>query len=270
VMKEAAQRDADAAPAAKAHPVLGSAGVLRALHLLEVGEIDPARRELAAAGALGDDDPEVTWAIGKLFDDAGAPEIGYALPRSKSPEFAAHYPEGRWRMPWQVAHPRAFEPLVVAACTEQSLPTTLAWAIMREESSYVPDAKSHSNALGLMQLMSGTAKWMAAGTTFGTDEASLKKPEVSIALGVKLLAKLRATHGHPALAVGAYNGGSGAIDRWVAARPADDLDLFVELIPWDETRNYVKKVLSTQAAYAYLYDPASLKEPLGLPLRLPR
>jgi soluble lytic murein transglycosylase len=98
----------------------------------------------------------------------------------------------------------------------------------------------------------------------------LKRPEVSIELGTRLLAKLRTTHGHPALAIGAYNGGGGAIERWVSARTTDELDLFVELVPYDETRNYIKRVLSSQAAYAYLYDPTALKEPLGLPLRLGR
>jgi soluble lytic murein transglycosylase len=208
--------------------------------------------------------------VGALYNQAGAPELGHALSRGKATGFLAHYPEGKWRVPWEVAYPRAFEPLVLKACGENTLPTTLAWAIMREESSFVPDAKSHSNAIGLMQLIAPTAKWMAAGTTLQTDEATLKRPEVSIELGVRLLAKLRASHGHPALAVGAYNGGSGAVERWLSARPSDDLDMFVELIPYDETRNYVKRVLSSQAAYAYLYDPSALAEPLGLPLRLRR
>ena len=56
----------------------------------------------------------------------------------------------------------------------------------------------------------------------------------------------------------------------MSARTTDELDLFVELVPYDETRNYIKRVLSSQAAYAYLYDPTALKEPLGLPLRLGR
>ena len=150
------------------------------------------------------------------------------------------------------------------------LARALAWGIMREESSFVADVRSHSNAIGLMQLIGPTAKWVATGTALPFDDASLKRPDVSIELGVRLLSKLRASHVHPALAIAAYNGGSGSVERWVKAHLADDLDLFVEQIPFEETRNYVKRVLASEAAYAYLYDPAALDETLALPLRMPR
>lgn len=270
-LKNAAQRDADGAFPSKVHPILDSAAMKRAIRLLEVGDVDAARREITASGALGDGvDSEVVWAVGALYNQAGLPELGHAFSRGKLTDFLAHYPEGKWRTPWQVAYPRAFEGIVVKACSQASLPTPLAWAIMREESSFVADVRSHANAYGLMQLIPPTAKWVAAGTGLPSDEASLKRPEVSVELGTRLLAKLRVTHGHPALAIGAYNGGGGAVERWVTARATDDLDLFVELVPYDETRNYIKRVLSSQAAYAYLYDPTALKEPLGLPLRLGR
>lgn len=270
-LKDAAQRDADGAFPSKVHPILESPAMTRAMRLLEVGEVDAARREVSASGALADGvDSEVVWAVGSLYNQAGLPELGHAFARGKLTDFLAHYPEGKWRVPWQVAYPRAFEAVVVKACAENGVPTPLAWGIMREESSFVADVRSHANAIGLMQLIAPTAKWMAAGTSIPSDEASLKRPEVSVDLGTRLLAKLRATHGHPALAIGAYNGGGGAVERWVSARTTDELDVFVEQIPYDETRNYIKRVLSSQAAYAYLYDPTALMEPLGLPLRLGR
>jgi soluble lytic murein transglycosylase len=270
-LKDAAQRDADGAFPSKVHPILESPSMVRAVRLLEVGDVEAARREVTASGALGDGvDSEVVWAVGALYNAAGLPELGHQFSRGKLTDFLSHYPEGKWRIPWQVAYPRAFEGIVVKACSQASLPTPLAWAIMREESSFVADVKSHANAFGLMQLIIPTAKWVASGTGLPSDEASLKRPEVSIELGTRLLSKLRATHGHPALAIGAYNGGGGAVERWVTARTTDDLDLFVELVPYDETRNYIKRVLSSQAAYAYLYDPTALKEPFGLPLRLGR
>lgn len=270
-LKNAAQRDSDGVFPSKVHPILESAALLRAVRLLEVGDVEAARREVSASGALADGvDSEVVWAVGGLYNQAGLPELGHSFSRGKLTDFLSHYPEGKWRTPWQVAYPRAFEGLVVKACSQASLPTPLAWAIMREESSFVADVKSHANAFGLMQLIVPTAKWVAAGTGLPSDEVSLKRPEVSIELGTRLLSKLRATHGHPALAIGAYNGGGGAVERWVTARTSDELDLFVEAVPYDETRNYIKRVLSSQAAYAYLYDPTALKEPLGLPLRLGR
>lgn len=270
-LKNAAQRDSDGVFPSKIHPILESAALLRAARLLEVGDVDAARREVLASGALAEGvDSEVVWAVGALYNQAGLPELGHAFSRGKVTDFLSHYPEGKWRSAWQVAYPRAFEGIVVKACSQASLPTPLAWAIMREESSFVADVKSHANAFGLMQLIVPTAKWVAAGTGLPWDEASLKRPEVSVELGTRLLSKLRATHGHPALAIGAYNGGGGAVERWVTARTSDELDLFVEAVPYDETRNYIKRVLASQAAYAYLYDPTALKEPLGLPLRLGR
>lgn len=270
-LKDAVQRDA--AGTFPSHPlaVLGSAGVLRGARLLEVGELDLAKREFLTAGATSEGaESEAVWAIGALYNQAGLPEIGHQFSRGRLTDHLAHYPEGRWRVPWEVAYPRAFEPLVVKACEKNAIPRPLTWAVMREESSFIADVKSHANAIGLMQLVSGTAKWIGTGANLPWDDASLKKPEISIELGSRLLGKLRTTHGHPALAIGAYNGGSGAMERWVTGRSSDDVDLFVELVPWDETRNYVKRVLSSQAAYAYLYDASTLGEPLGLPLRLAR
>lgn len=253
------------------HATFDSPAFIRGVRLLEVGEIDAARREMMLAGAVAEGaDPEVTWTVGALYNQAGAPELGHAFARGKLNDHLPHYPEGKWRVPWEVAYPRAFELVVTKACGVYSCPTTLAWGIMREESSFVADVKSHANAIGLMQLIEPTARWMAAGTPYTADEASLKRPEVSVEFGVKLLAQLRARHGHPALAIAAYNGGGGAVDRWMKSRTTDDLDVFVESIPFDETRNYVKRVLSSQAAYAYLYDPTALKEVLNLPLRFAR
>jgi soluble lytic murein transglycosylase len=140
---------------------------------------------------------------------------------------------------------------------------------MREESAFNPDARSAANALGLMQLLLGTGRLVARGTSLAAiDEPALLRPEVSIALGARLLATLRASFpANPSLAIAAYNGGSGAVRRWLGERGGDDFDLFVERIPYDETRNYLKRVLSSEAAYAYLYGPQGLGDLLALPER---
>lgn len=268
VLEGAIARDREGAFPSRVHPVFESPGFARAMKLLEVSEADAAKRELAAAGALADGvDPEVLWTVGALYNQAGLPELGHAFSRARLNDHLGHYPEGKWRVPWETAYPRAFDALVVTACDKYRLPRAIAWGIMREESSFVADAKSPANAFGLMQLIVPTAKGVASGTGLGSDEASLRKPEVSIELGTKLLAALRAQHGHPALAIGAYNGGSGAMGRWVSARSSDELDLFVENVPWEETRNYIKRVLSSVAAYGYLYERKTFDETIAIPLR---
>jgi soluble lytic murein transglycosylase len=266
-LEETIARDKVGAAPSRPHEIFASSAFLRAVRLLEVGEIDAARREVTVSGALAESaDPEIVWTVGALYNKAGIPEIGHAVMRGKLAEYNTHYPEGKWRAAWEVAYPRAYESFVDKACEKNSLPRPVAWGIMREESNFWAEAKSPSNAYGLMQLIIPTAKWVSAGTGFGSDETSLKKPEVSIELGTRLLAQLRQRHGHPVLAIAAYNAGSGASDRWVKAPLSTDLDLFVDLIPYEETRNYVKRVLGTQTAYAYLYDNAVLSESLALPL----
>lgn len=271
VLDAAIARDREGAFPSRAHAEIDQPSFQRAVKLLDVGDVDGARREFTSAGATTDGaDPEVMWTVGALYNQAGLFELGHAFSRGKLSDHLEHYPEGKWRLPWETAYPRAFEPLVAKAGEKYSLPQAIAWGVMREESSFIADVKSPANAFGLMQLIVPTAKGVAMGTPYGSDEASLKRPEVSIELGTKLLAALRSQHGHNALAIGAYNGGSGAIGRWMASRLSDELDLFVENVPWEETRNYIKRVLSSVAAYGYLYERKSFDDALAIPLRFVR
>ncbi len=239
--------------------------------LLAVGEVDLAKRAMAQRGPdakdLKDDlDEKVHIARilsrGREWDDA------IAFSRGKTSDLYAHYPRGKWKAAWEAAYPRAFEDEVVQASGKNGVPVMLTWAIMREESSFIPDVKSPANAFGLMQLIPPTAKMVAQGTNLPIDEASLKRPEVSIALGTKLLASLRSTEAHPLLAIAAYNGGGGAVRRWLSELPSKDVDLFVELIPYDETRGYVKRVTMTELVYAYLYDRQGYDELTKMPLTI--
>jgi soluble lytic murein transglycosylase len=98
------------------------------------------------------------------------------------------------------------------------------------------------------------------------DESSLARPETNVALGCRFLAELRAKFPTtPQLAISAYNAGPGAPLRWIAARESDDFDLWVEQIPFEETRKYTKRVLASYAAYSFLYDPAGGDAALKLP-----
>jgi soluble lytic murein transglycosylase len=251
------------------HPELATPAFDRFARLLEVGEIEAARHEAAAAGLAGDGvDPEVAWTTAWLYDRAGAPEVGHSFGRARLVDYRGHWPAGRWKLAWQTAFPCPWEDVVGTESVTAGIPSPLTWAIMREESAFNPDARSVANALGLMQLLTGTARLMARGTAMGFDEASLRRPEVSIALGARLLGSLRASFaGNPALAIAAYNSGAGAVRRWLGERGSDDFDVFVERIPYDETRNYLKRVLASEAAYAYLYAPKTLDELLALPER---
>jgi soluble lytic murein transglycosylase len=250
------------------HAELTSPAFARFAALLEVGEVDAARREASLAGFLRDDaDAEVVWAVASAFDRAGAPEVGHSFARSRLVDYRVHWPVGRWRAAWEIAFPRPWGDVVARESDDAHIPAPLTWAIMREESAFNPEARSAASALGLMQLMAGTARLVAqaAPAPSAWDDDALRKPDVSIALGARLLGSLRAAFpGQPALAIAAYNGGSVAVRRWWNERGSDDFDVFVERIGFDETRNYVKRVLASQAAYAFLYAPPVLDELYGL------
>ncbi len=235
----------------------------RARALLEVGEIEAARNELAPI--LGDGaDLDLTIALGSMFEEANAADVGHAIVHGR--EFMPHYPAGEWKRAWEVAFPRAFFPYVGRESTADAVPMTLVYGIMREESRYFPDARSPANAFGLMQMIPPTAKMVASGTNLPWDEPSLTRADVSIALGTRMLGQLRAANpANPHLAIPSYNAGPKAVSRWLAERPTQDFDLWIEQIPFEETRAYIKKVLASQATYAFLYDPQSLPPLLALP-----
>jgi soluble lytic murein transglycosylase len=251
------------------HPELATAAFDRFARLLEAGDFDAARREASGAGIVAEGvDSEVVWTVASLYDRAGAPDLGHAFARSRLLDYRAHWPAGRWRLAWEAAYPRPWEGVVSRESESARIPAPLTWAIMREESAFNPDAHSAANAIGLMQLLAGTAQIVARGTTVPADEPSLYRPDVSIALGARLLSSLRGSFpSNPSLAIAAYNGGAGAVRRWLADRGGDDFDVFVERIPFDETRGYIKRVLASEAAYAYLYSPGTLGELLALPTR---
>ena len=132
----------------------------------------------------------------------------------------------------------------------------LVLALMRQESAFNPNARSSANAVGLMHLIPPTARRVARSlgeTNPGTDD--LKNPSLNIKLGVKYLNQLlERFQDNPVFALAAYNAGPHKVKQWIEIRSAlKDLE-FIESIPYNETRNYVKKVLRNYVIYKTLYD----------------
>ncbi len=126
-------------------------------------------------------------------------------------------------------------------------------AVMREESSYDPDTISRTGAVGLMQVMPSTAKFIAEASGMSPLSAgALRDPETNISLGAWYLAYLwRKTSGNPVLTIAGYNAGLSSVRQWQKRYPLDD-DEFIESIPYRETRNYTKKVLKSYEAFKML------------------
>ena len=113
---------------------------------------------------------------------------------------------------------------------------------------------SSAGALGLTQLMPSTARSIAVRLKLrGYSTPRLADPETNIRIGAAYLGELYRRFHHPALALASYNAGPGTVSGWMKARGALPLDSFVEEIPLDETRAYVKRCLRSFAAYQFLY-----------------
>jgi soluble lytic murein transglycosylase len=132
----------------------------------------------------------------------------------------------------------------------------LAYAVMRQESNFDPDAVSPAHAVGLMQLLPETAHAVADELHLPYDESRLTQPSFNVALGTRYLSDLGAKFAQsPArlpLVVASYNAGDEAVTRWLARVPKMDIDEFVERIPYTETRGYVARVMGNWAHYEYL------------------
>jgi soluble lytic murein transglycosylase len=247
--------------------VFHSNGFVRAIELLRQGESDFARREIGKLGLLKEGaSSQALWAVAASYARAGYPQISHSFPKLRVFDWLGHYPAGKWREPWEIAYPRPFSDVVEREAKKNGIPSALAYAVMREESAFDPEAVSPAKAFGLMQLIVPTAKKVARDVGIACDETLLARPETNVALGCRFLADLRAKFPlNPHLAVSAYNAGPGAPVRWIASRESDDFDLWVEQIPYEETRRYTKKVLASYAAYAFLYDRNGLDAALRMP-----
>lgn len=164
---------------------------------------------------------------------------------------SAPNPATRWA--WECAYPEPYEDEVAENAGSEASADSLAYAVMRQESNFDPDAVSPAHAVGLMQLLPETARTLASSTSLKYDEGRLHVPDLNIALGVGYLHELRVRFDDRlALAIAAYNAGQDVIARWVTRAPGMDLDVFVERIPFAETRSYVARVMGNFAHYEYL------------------
>jgi soluble lytic murein transglycosylase len=184
-------------------------------------------------------------------------------------DWLSRWPAGDWHDAWRIAFPEPYPKLVEASAKRAGIDPALVYAIMREESAFDPDAESIADAYGLMQLIVPTARAAAKGTSLPHDRRALKRPSVNVELGCRTLGRYSGLFPeNPLLAIPAYNAGPNRVRDWLKERPSADFDLWIELIPYLETRRYVKRVLASRAAYAFLADEAHGVAALALPKKV--
>ncbi len=129
--------------------------------------------------------------------------------------------------------------------------TCFVLSIIREESRFNTRAVSPVGALGLMQLMPDTAAWLNKDRI---SKEAIFDPVLNIKLGILYLNFLDERFDFNVAVLSAYNGGPGNVKKWLSNREGENIQQYIEEIPFDETRNYVKKVLTSYAMYKMLYE----------------
>ena len=152
-------------------------------------------------------------------------------------------------------YPLEYEELIVKYAEEKDLEPELVCAIIATESRFNPEAKSSKGAIGLMQLMPDTGEWISGKLKLGDfAEDDLKDPEISIRMGTWYVGFLEERFdGERDTVIAAYNAGHGKVDKWLGEAQYSADGRTLDVIPYKETKNYVKKVNLAYEIYKTFY-----------------
>jgi soluble lytic murein transglycosylase len=227
---------------------------LAAVELLRLGFPEAVSSELLAVNRNGLPAEPVRLIV-HLLSMAGDQRSAHAVARVSLRRDLSGRITPQTRPVWEIAYPNAYRELIEKHTKEAGVEPDLLQALMREESALDPKALSWAGALGLTQLMPTTAKAVAQQLKLKRFKVeSLLEPEMNIRIGAHHLGELvKKFDGNAPFAVGSYNAGAGAVNRWRAERKGMPLDAWVEEVPIAETRGYIKRVLRSYNTYQLLY-----------------
>lgn len=222
----------------------------RATLLEQVGMATEAQFEYDALDAAAERDPSRVLATGSAYVERGMPwrasRLAWRAMGRVTPGDARLY---------RLAYPVLDPELIASEAKRAGLDPALVAALIRQESSFNPRATSAAGARGLMQVMPPVGRQIARARRIPEwSDALLHQPEVSIELGTSHLAASLAQYDQLARALAAYNAGGSRVARWSRKAGASDPELFIERIPFVETRDYVRIVMRNRDLYRALYD----------------
>lgn len=164
---------------------------------------------------------------------------------------------------WTALLPRPYLTTVTTETAKHTIDPDLFYGHMQIESRYRPKVVSGADAIGLMQLLPDTARVVARGLGREFTRSDLLRPHKNVALGAAYLGELLVRYQRQfPVAIAAYNAGTFKVEEWLG-RTEHELDRWVEHIPVEQTRNYVRRVIGTWSRYHALSNPS---DPWGLPL----
>lgn len=226
---------------------------LRRLEFLVLNDVPEAKLELEHL-ALGVRKAEANYALAWTFFQVQAYNDSVRIASSLRTSFAD---SSRSNQIKYLLYPTAYPGLVGASAFKYEVDPLLVLAMMREESHFLETSVSPSDARGLMQIVPKTGEWLGRQVfgSPGLDTSDLFLPAINIELGNYYLRYLlNKFDNNTLLTVAAYNWGETNLRNWLQTAPKEDFDVFVETIPANETRRYVKKVFKSYAVYRSLYS----------------
>jgi soluble lytic murein transglycosylase len=163
---------------------------------------------------------------------------------------------------WELFYPLGYWDPIVRYSGERGLDPYLVAALIRQESTFNPRVTSHAGARGLMQILPSTGRLLARQEKLRWRTADLYDPEINIRYGTRYLKEVLGSFGGRVdYALASYNAGPHRVKRWTGMDLEIPSEVFIEEIPFDETRDYVKLVLRNEMLYRRLYGSAEVSSP---------
>lgn len=227
--------------------------------LTAIGLSREATREIKSLSVEYPDNSGVAFMLADVYSSSGEPFKGNTTLQRRFRQFVRH---GGTNIParfWEILFPLNYWDTIRAEATRRGVDPYLLASIIRQESGFEPTVVSNAGAVGLMQIMPNEAAHIASTAGLGEMTRELLfDPQKNIAMGAaEYIQKLERVGGNPILAIAAYNAGEQAVGRWLAQTPIDDSDVFVESIPYAETRLYVKSVTRNRFEYRRIYESSN-------------
>ncbi|MDH5184463.1 MAG: lytic transglycosylase domain-containing protein [Gammaproteobacteria bacterium] len=229
-------------------------GILRARELFLVGQVADARREWQHSSRLYDNEQLLLSA--QLSQRWGWHDRAiFAL--AKTP----------YKDAVELRFPLAHQKKISTSAERNNIEPAWVFALIRQESAFINDARSSSGAMGLMQLMPRTASQVARKLKLPNLQAyDLLDAKTNIRLGTNYLSgRYKYFNQHKVLATAAYNAGPSRVNKWLPLEGSVPADIWIDSIPYKETRNYVKNIL----AYLVIYEKRLGLEPKRMSKRMP-
>jgi soluble lytic murein transglycosylase len=229
--------------------------IAKADELNNVGLNEWALEELAVASESVGNSPKVNLAIARIYRTQDDNVRALNVLRKSFPDYSQMKPEEMTREEWDVFYPLSHWDIIVQESRAKNLDPFQVAGLIRQETIFMPRARSSARAYGIMQVLIPTAVLTAKkhGVSRTITEEALYEPRLSIQLGTAYMRDQLDKFGRIEYMAAAYNAGPHRMVQWRTSLPAE-LDEWAEAVPFKETRGYIQGVVRNRLQYLRLYD----------------